>query len=161
MARVLVRLARAGSILERANVNADAYWRRHDMGYQARQNDVAKKAANGALMSRQSLMGAMDHALELHASALRVFEAKIVALQARVEKLEGLHPSVADITEAPPLHDDDSRCAICGRALAVNPTNGCIRGNCSMRPFPRYFFAPARAKTEYAPLLNNDPRTTY
>jgi hypothetical protein len=60
------------------------------MGYSARANETARKAAAGELMSRGSLMGAMDHALEVHASALRLLESKIVALKERVEKLEAI-----------------------------------------------------------------------
>jgi hypothetical protein len=58
------------------------------MGYSARQNETARKAAAGELHSRRTIIGAMDHALEIHASALRLLEAKIVALSERVEKLE-------------------------------------------------------------------------
>lgn len=58
------------------------------MGYSARQNDIARKAAAGEMMSRQSILGKMDHALELHASALRLLEAKLVAINARIDKLE-------------------------------------------------------------------------
>ena len=58
------------------------------MGYSARQNETARKAASGELYSRQTIIGAMDHALETHASALRLLEARIVALKERIEKLE-------------------------------------------------------------------------
>lgn len=65
------------------------------MGYSARQNETAQAAARGELLSRRTIVGAMDHALEIHASALRLLEAKIVAvkeenaaLKLRVEALE-------------------------------------------------------------------------
>ncbi len=51
------------------------------MGYSARQNDIARKAAAGELMSRQTILGHMDHALETHASALRLLEAKLAAAE--------------------------------------------------------------------------------
>lgn len=58
------------------------------MGYAARQNDTARQAATGKLMSRQTMMGAMDHALERHADALRLLEARIRAQDERIAKLE-------------------------------------------------------------------------
>lgn len=73
------------------------------MGHAARRNETAQAAQRGELLSRQSIMGAMDHALEIHASALRLLEAKIVALKARIEKLEEvLHgkPTPVEYTDA-------------------------------------------------------------
>ncbi len=60
------------------------------MGHAARRNPTAQKAAAGKLLSRQTIIGAMDHALEAHANALRILEARIVALKERVEKLEAV-----------------------------------------------------------------------
>lgn len=73
------------------------------MGHAARRNATAQSAQRGELLSRQSIIGAMDHALELHAAALRLLEAKIVALKARVDKMEEvLHgkPVPVEYTEA-------------------------------------------------------------
>ena len=67
------------------------------MGYSARQNETARKAASGELYSRRTIIGAMDHALEIHAAALRLFEAKIVGLKERIEKLEGPQMTLPDI----------------------------------------------------------------
>lgn len=50
------------------------------------------------------------------------------------------------------------RCAICGWPLAESARKGCVRGNCSLRPFPDYFYDPVRALAEYAPWLDNDKR---
>lgn len=55
-------------------------------------------------------------------------------------------------------HDDPKRCAVCGWTLADEAMNGCVRGNCSLRPLPGRFYSPARAKAEYAPYLDNDKR---
>lgn len=68
------------------------------MGYSARQNAIARQASSGKLHSRATIIGAMDHALELHASALRLLEAKIVALNERIARIE----------------KNRSRCTICG-----------------------------------------------
>ena len=46
---------------------------------------------------------------------------------------------------------DINRCAICGWPLSDSVDNGCVRGNCSMRPFPDRYYDAARAKQEYAP----------
>lgn len=53
---------------------------------------------------------------------------------------------------------DVNRCAICGWTLAGLASQGCVRGNCSLRPFPSHFYDPARARAEYAPHLDRDPR---
>src|SRR5438477_7402839 len=46
--------------------------------------------------------------------------------------------------------DDESRGAVCGWPLAASADQGCTRGNCSQRPLPDRFYAPARARLEYA-----------
>jgi hypothetical protein len=48
----------------------------------------------------------------------------------------------------PMTTDDDSRCAVCGWPLVMSLEDGCIRGNCSMRPRPERLYAPERAKKE-------------
>ncbi len=58
------------------------------MGHAARQNQVAREAANGKLYSRQTIIGAMDHALEIHASSLRLAHEKIAKLERRIAQLE-------------------------------------------------------------------------
>lgn len=84
------------------------------MGYSARQNEIARKASSGALHSRATIIGAMDHALELHASALRLLEAKLTALNERIARIE----------------KNRSRCTICGefpptdKHVHVHPTDG-------------------------------------
>lgn len=40
------------------------------------------------------------------------------------------------------------RCAICGWPLADTRENGCVRGNCSMRPVPAVVVDPERAIAE-------------
>lgn len=50
------------------------------------------------------------------------------------------------------------RCAVCGWELAETPRRGCVRGNCSLRPLPERYYDPERARREYAPWLDNDPR---
>jgi hypothetical protein len=62
-----------------------------------------------------------------------------------------------DASGEPPA-DDLKRCALCGWTLATKPVLGCVPGNCSMRPSPSRFYSPVRAKAEYAPHLDNDPR---
>jgi hypothetical protein len=44
---------------------------------------------------------------------------------------------------------DDNRCAICGWKLAKDPFDGCIRGDCSLRPLPYPFYDAKRADEEY------------
>ena len=41
------------------------------------------------------------------------------------------------------------RCAVCGWPLAKSAEDGCVRGNCSQRPFPREFYDLKRAEEEY------------
>lgn len=60
------------------------------MGHAARRNPTTRDASAGKLMSRQSMMGAMDHALETHANALRILEARIAKQDERIVKLETL-----------------------------------------------------------------------
>lgn len=58
------------------------------MGRDARQNATAQDAASGKLLSRGTIIGAMDQALENHAAALRILEARIKATNERVDALE-------------------------------------------------------------------------
>ena len=44
--------------------------------------------------------------------------------------------------------DDPTRCAVCGWMLAVSLDKGCVRGNCSLRPLPKRWYAPERAAQE-------------
>lgn len=67
-----------------------------NLGYSARQNTIARQSAAGALHSRATIIGAMDHALETHASALRLLEAKIIALKERLDKMEAVLDGNAD-----------------------------------------------------------------
>ena len=41
------------------------------------------------------------------------------------------------------------RCAICGWPLQALPERGCVKGNCSQRPFPKRFYDFERACQEY------------
>lgn len=54
-----------------------------------------------------------------------------------------------------PAVDDESRCAICAWPLMTDegPDLGCVRGNCSMRPFPRRYYSLERAMREYGAVL--------
>lgn len=63
------------------------------MGRESRNNPIAKDAKAGKLLSRATIIGAMDHALEIHASALRLADERIKALDQRVTALE--KPSLA------------------------------------------------------------------
>lgn len=62
-----------------------------------------------------------------------------------------------------PSVDDEARCAICAWPLAASTGLGCVRGNCSMRPFPARWYAPDRARREYGPSLSaySDPPLTF
>jgi hypothetical protein len=53
------------------------------------------------------------------------------------------------LPQAPDPLKDDSRCAICAWPLAESPEKGCVRGNCSQRPFPEVFYDLERANREY------------
>jgi hypothetical protein len=50
---------------------------------------------------------------------------------------------VADALNPSPL------CAVCSGPLAASTREGCVRGNCSMRPLPNRFFDMTRAEREY------------
>lgn len=53
---------------------------------------------------------------------------------------------------------NDSRCAVCGWPLAKSIDEGCIVGNCSMRPMPKRYYDPERAAKEYhGQLPPNEP----
>lgn len=52
--------------------------------------------------------------------------------------------------------DDSSRCAVCGWPLQESADEGCIRGNCSMRPRPGKLYNIVRAETEAAGEGRND-----
>ena len=58
----------------------------------------------------------------------------------------------------PDVKRDEYRCALCGWTLAATAKEGCVRGNCSLRPLPDRFYDPARARAEYSPHLDNDAR---
>jgi plasmid stabilization system protein ParE len=79
------------------------------------------------------------------------------AIAAAKEALAALPaPPGADL---PP--DDETRCAICGWSLVEQVQRGCVRGNCSLRPFPQWFYAPQRAAREYGQDLTRfDRRAT-
>ncbi len=53
---------------------------------------------------------------------------------------------------------DSNRCAVCGWPLVAEIEKGCIRGNCSQRPYPRWFYDPERAATEYGESLTQFDR---
>jgi hypothetical protein len=83
-------------------------------------------------------------------ATLRHYAPQIV--QEFIADAEALRLLVAEVEKnlpkpAPP--DDPNRCAICGWTLAVTAREGCVRGNCSLRPFPKNFYAPERADQEY------------
>jgi hypothetical protein len=46
------------------------------------------------------------------------------------------------------LIDDTTRCAVCGWSLVEYAPDGCVRGNCSLRPRPERLYAPRRAVEE-------------
>lgn len=50
--------------------------------------------------------------------------------------------------------DDPNRCAVCGWTLAAKMEEGCMRGNCSLRPLPWRLYAPMRAQAEYGGRLD-------
>lgn len=43
---------------------------------------------------------------------------------------------------------DPNRCAVCGWTLAATMRDGCVRGNCSMRPRPVELYDAKRAEEE-------------
>ena len=73
---------------------------------------------------------------------------------------DGLRAALAVRVSPPPQEEDiQSRCAVCGWPLESFPENGCVVGNCSMRPLPRRFYSPERAAREYGEDLTRfDPR---
>jgi hypothetical protein len=48
---------------------------------------------------------------------------------------------------------DVNRCAVCGWPLMKSLDLGCVRGNCSMRPFPKIFYDKERADEEHRGIL--------
>ena len=54
---------------------------------------------------------------------------------------------------------DNDRCAICGWTISPSAGSGCIRGNCSLRPFPpvEKFYDRNRAADEYCKPEWRDP----
>lgn len=46
------------------------------------------------------------------------------------------------------MNTPEERCAICGWPLADERENGCVRGDCSMRPVPEVIVDPERAVAE-------------
>jgi glutaredoxin len=63
------------------------------------------------------------------------------------DKLFGQH-GAKYLAEAIKQDDDPTRCAVCGWKLAESAEQGCVRGNCSMRPRPERLYAPERAFEE-------------
>lgn len=60
------------------------------------------------------------------------------------------NPSHDAPAETPAAQEQDkSRCAICGWPLMSTVENGCVRGNCSMRPLPKRYYDAERARKEY------------
>ncbi len=58
-----------------------------------------------------------------------------------------------------------NRCAVCGWPLRESASDGCVRGNCSQRPFPDRAYDPERYRHEYdhddhsvAPKASPEPR---
>lgn len=54
---------------------------------------------------------------------------------------------------------DESRCAVCAWPLAESAEKGCVRGNCSQRPFPEVFYDLDRANREYGNKLGVPARS--
>ena len=48
---------------------------------------------------------------------------------------------------------DNNRCAVCAWPLAESADKGCVRGNCSMRPFPDRAYEAERANKEYGKVI--------
>lgn len=51
--------------------------------------------------------------------------------------------------------DNSERCAVCGWRLAGCREDGCVSGDCSLRPRPAHLYAPARAAAEAAEALGD------
>ena len=64
----------------------------------------------------------------------------------QVNAEHAIQTNFAELYKAPA--DDVSRCAICGWPLAASADEGCVRGNCSLRPAALNLYAPARAVAE-------------
>lgn len=75
------------------------------MGRASRQNPTAQAARRGELLSRSSILGAMDHALEVHASSLRLAHEKIARLEQIVAVMAGA-PSL--MNENQPIHASEA-----------------------------------------------------
>jgi hypothetical protein len=50
---------------------------------------------------------------------------------------------------------DPDRCAVCGWPLAETANDGCVRGNCSMRPRPKMLYDTERAVRETSELMRS------
>lgn len=50
---------------------------------------------------------------------------------------------------APAIAKDDNRCATCGWPLMLDKAFGCVRGNCSMRPYPKNLYDAERHAREH------------
>lgn len=57
--------------------------------------------------------------------------------------------------------DIESRCAVCGRTLAATVAEGCVRGNCSLRPRPANLYAPERAAREWEAATSGAAKETH
>lgn len=51
--------------------------------------------------------------------------------------------------DPPEERKDANRCAVCGWEVRERVEDGCVRGNCSMRPIPKRFYDADRAASEY------------
>lgn len=82
-------------------------------------------------------------------------KAKIVAWKARDDELAASQKAPAPDprigADTPSEDKDNNRCAICGWPLAESQDKGCMRGDCSLRPFPSRYYDAERARREYAP----------
>jgi hypothetical protein len=69
--------------------------------------------------------------------------------RAKVERFLAYSDSLGLVEPLPQeAQDDESRCAVCGWPLAATAPDGCVRGNCSMRPLPSRWYATERARRE-------------
>ena len=55
--------------------------------------------------------------------------------------------------EAPRDVLDPNRCAVCGWSLATSREEGCVRGNCSLRPRPERLYDSERAWREHQEMI--------
>lgn len=79
------------------------------------------------------------------------------------EICEAYHAYAARLSRSsgePTFVDDLSRCAVCGWPLAACREDGCIRGDCSLRPGPEHLYSAERAATERDELLESYLKAT-